>query len=340
MIKKTKAVLLMNVGTPDQPDVKAVRRFLTQFLNDPYVIDIPWLFRKILVNLIIVPFRAPKSTKLYQQLWTPEGSPLLIHQKRLSKKLQETLGNEVQVYHAMRYGNPSLKMTLDEIRQNDYNECIIVPLFPQYASSTSETIIQFINAEIKKWKKKPNLRLIKQFYNHPGFLEAFEAQIKKAHPKNFDHVLFSFHGIPLRQVNKIHPSVKAEQCTCTEQMPDHGKYCYKATCYETARLLAQRMELKKTGYSVSFQSRLSKNWLQPFTDEYVIELARRGVKKLLVVIPSFVADCLESKVEIGIEARQIFLDAGGEELVMVESLNDSEHWVRGLTKIIIDKQVV
>ncbi len=334
MTTKKKAVLLVNVGTPDKAAVEDVRRFLSEFLNDRFVIDLPWLFRKILVNLFIVPFRAPKSTKLYQQLWTPEGFPLLINQERLSRKLQEALSNEVQVYHAMRYGNPSIKKTLEEIHQNDYDELIIIPLFPQYASSTSGTIIEFVNSETKKWNKKPALRFIKQFYNHNRFLDAFEAQIKKAHPKNFDHVLFSFHGIPLRQVNKIHPAIKADKCNCTEHMPAYGKYCYKATCYETARLLAQRLNLKKTDYSLSFQSRLSKNWLQPFTDEYVKELAQQGVKKLLVVIPSFVADCLESNIEIAIEAKQIFLDAGGEELVMVESLNDSDRWVRGLTEMI------
>jgi len=334
MTTKKKAVLLVNVGTPDKAAVKEVRAFLSEFLNDRFVIDLPWLFRKILVNLIIVPFRAPKSTKLYQQLWTPKGSPLLINQKNLSRKLQKILGNEVQVYHAMRYGTPSLKKTLEEIYQEDYDELIIIPLFPQYASSTSGTIIEFVNSETKKWDKKPTLRFIKQFYNHPAFLDAFKEQIKKAHPENFDHLLFSFHGIPLRQVNKIHQGIKADKCNCTKQMPIYGKYCYKATCYETTRLLAQKLTLKKTDYSLSFQSRLSKNWLQPFTDEYVRELAQQGVKKLLVAIPSFVADCLESKVEIGMEAKQIFCDAGGEKLVLVESLNDTDLWVRGLAEII------
>ena len=331
---KKKAALLVNVGTPDKAEVKEVRKFLSEFLNDRFVIDLPWLFRKLLVNLFIVPFRAPKSTKLYQQLWTPEGSPLLINQENLSKKLQKSLGHEIQVYHAMRYGHPSIKKTLAEIHRNDYDELIIIPLFPQYASSTTGTIIEFVNSETKKWDKRPALRFIKQFYNHPGFLDAFEAQIKQAHPENFDHVLFSFHGIPLRQVNKIHPVTKADKCNCTEQMPTHGKYCYKATCYETARLLAQRLKLKKTDYSLSFQSRLSKNWLQPFTDEYVKELAQQGVKKLLVAIPSFVADCLESKVEIGMEANHIFCEAGGEELVLAESLNDSDLWVKGLSEMI------
>ncbi len=334
MIKKKRAVLLVNVGTPDKPTVLAVRRYLTQFLNDARVIDLPWLFRKILVNLIIVPFRAPKSTKLYQQLWTEQGSPLLINLNRLCAKLQNVLGDHYKIYGAMRYGKPSLKNKLDEINKQNFEELIVIPLFPQYASSTSDTVIEFVKGETKRWSTKPTIRFVKQFYDHPGFLNAFEHQIRQANPKNFDHILFSFHGLPIRQVNKIHPKTKAEECSCTEQMPAHGKYCYKATCYETTRLLAKRLNLGKADYSVSFQSRLSKNWLQPFTDEYIGQLTTQGIKKLLVVVPSFVADCLESNVEIAIEARQIFIDSGGEELVMVESLNDSDLWVEGLVEII------
>jgi len=282
MQKQRKAVLLINVGTPDKAEVKAVRRFLSQFLNDGRIIDMPWLFRKILVNLIIVPFRAPKSTKLYEKLWTSEGSPLLLNTEKFADKLRPVLGENYEVFTAMRYGNPSLKKVLQQIKKQNFDELIVFPLFPQYASSTVGTILEFVMKEMRVWEVIPDVRFIHQFYDHPGFLEAFSQNITHCHPEEFDHIIFSYHGLPLRQVDKVHPGTSSAQCQCEKQMPVYGNNCYKATCYQTTRLLAGKLGLDRQQYSVGFQSRFSKNWLGPFTDELIKEAARKGAKKVLV----------------------------------------------------------
>ena len=334
MQKQRKAVLLINVGTPDTAEVKSVRRFLSQFLNDGRIIDMPWLLRKILVNLIIVPFRAPKSTKLYKKLWTPEGSPLLLNMEKFAAGLRPVLGEDYRVFIAMRYGIPSLKKALQQIKKQNFDELIVFPLFPQYASSTVGTILDFVMNEIETWDVIPDIRFIHQFYNHPGFLDAFSQNIAACHPEEFDHIIFSYHGLPLRQVDKVHPGISSAECICERQMPAHGNNCYKATCYETTRLLVRKLGLDRQRYSVGFQSRFSKNWLSPFTDELIKELARKGAKKILVTVPSFVADCLESLVEIEDGYGSLFRNLGGEKLTLVKSLNDNEDWVKAAADII------
>jgi protoporphyrin/coproporphyrin ferrochelatase len=327
------ALLLINVGTPDQPEVKAVRRYLSEFLNDPRVMDIPWLLRKILVNLIIVPFRAPKSTKLYQRLWTKYGSPLLHYANSVKEKLQAKVKDSADVFVAMRYGNPGIDSVIEQIRDAGYEKLILLPLFPQYASSTTETAIQAVYESLKKLRYDSNVIVIKQFHNHPAFLSAFADRVNSFNPRNFDHIIFSYHGLPVRHINKVHPNIAENQCKCTFTMTDHGKFCYKATCYETTRLLAGLLNLSAEKYSTSFQSRLTKNWLTPFTDQTIRELAGREIKRILVVAPAFVADCLETTIEIGEEYRELFKHCGGEELVLVESLNDSDMWISAIREI-------
>ncbi|MGQ1786633.1 MULTISPECIES: ferrochelatase [unclassified Saccharicrinis] len=329
-----KALLIINIGTPDKPEKKAVRRFLFEFLNDRLVIDIPWLLQKILVNLIIIPFRLNNSTKLYQRLWTKDGSPLMFYQSRLVKKLNDKLKGEYDVYSAMRYGNPSLKYVLKEIQKNNYEELIVLPHYPQYATSTTLSTINKVNREVKNWKKLPTIKYVDQFYDHPAFIGAFVHNIKKHDIDSYDHVVFSYHGLPDRQVNKLHPPIKSPECSCHVAMPDHGRNCYKATCYQTTRLMAKELGLEKEKYTVSFQSRLSKNWLMPFTDDVLRDLLNRGKKRVLVVSPAFVTDCLETEVEIGFEYNEEFLENGGEKLQLVESLNDSEVWVNGIAEIV------
>ncbi len=337
MQKRRKAVLLINVGTPDKAEAKAVRRFLLQFLNDRRIMDIPWLLRKILVNCIIVPFRASKSAKLYKRLWTPKGSPLLLNMEKFAAKLRPVLGEDYRVIIAMRYGNPSLRNALQQIRKQNFDELIVFPLFPQYASSTVGTILEFVMKEIKAWEVIPGIRFIHQFYDHPGFLEAFSRNIAACHPEEFDHIIFSYHGLPLRQVDKVHPGISPAECLCEKQIPAHGSHCYKATCYETTRLIAGKLGLTEKQYSVSFQSRFSKNWLSPFTDERIKKLANEGAKKILVTVPSFVADCLESLVEIEDGYGTLFRNLGGDKLVLVKSLNDNENWVKTVAGIIQTK---
>ncbi len=331
---RQKAVLLLNVGTPDSPEVGSVRKFLSEFLNDPYVINLPRLFRKILVNLIIIPFRAPKSTKLYQRLWENEGSPLLYNAEKLQKKLVVKMGNEYSVFVAMRYGNPSIRKVLKEIAVGNFEELIVIPLFPQYAMSTTETAIQAVYKEVKKFNVFPKIRIIEQFYNHVEFINAWAARAQEYDLSNFDHILFSYHGLPLSHIKKAHPKIDSLKCSCDIEMPEHGKLCYKASCYETTRLLVEKLSLQKDKYSVSFQSRLTKNWLSPFTDETIKNMAGKGMKNILIIAPSFVADCLETKVEIGLEYAELFLKEGGKKLELVESLNDSDAWVAALDSII------
>ncbi|PLX24425.1 MAG: ferrochelatase [Salinivirgaceae bacterium] len=327
---RKKALIIVNTGTPDSPTVRNVRKYLFQFLNDKRVIDLPWLGRFLLVNLIIVPFRAPKSTKLYKRLWTKDGSPLLFHLKNLTEKVQQTLSETHDVYGAMRYGKPSFKSLLEELKDKHYEEIKVLPLFPQYATSTTESIADVLNNAQRKYHLSDSIQFVRQFYDNKIFLKAFSDRIKDAKPDTYDHIIFSYHGLPNRQVNKLHPGINAETCPCVEELPVHGKYCYKATCYHTTRLLAKQLNLPKESYTVSFQSRLSKNWLTPFTDETLIGLAKSGKKRVLIVAPSFVADCLETIIELKYEYAELFKLHGGEELTLVQSLNDSDLWVESI----------
>ncbi len=330
---KDKVFIIVNTGTPEKPEKKYVRRFLSEFLNDYRVIDLPWLIRKILVNLIIIPFRTPKSTALYKKLWSEKGSPLLIYLNNVTSKLSEKLGDDYTVLGAMRYGNPSLEHLLKVIKKSTVKELTVFPLFPHYASSTTGSANDLIKKNIDVLSNTPSVKIIGQFYSHPAFIEVFANQIKKYNPHLYDHVLFSYHGLPLRHIQKSHPEVDYATCNCENELPAHGTFCYKATCFETTRLLTKRLNLAEGSYSVSFQSRLSKNWLTPFTDRRLEELIASGKLRVLIVAPSFVADCLETIVEIGDEYRNLFKQLGGEELTLVESLNDNDDWTKAIVAI-------
>lgn len=327
-------VLLINIGTPKSPAVKDVRKFLSQFLGDRRVINIPYLARKILVNGIIIPFRAHKSRKLYQRLWTKDGSPLLFYSLEVQKKLQNHLGEKYKIYLGMRYGEPSLKDTLDQMKKDKLNEIILLPLFPQYASATSGTAIDYSLKLIRKWNTIPKIKIISQFYNHKGFIDVVANKINIYLKDNFEHILFSYHGLPLKQVCQSHDNTDCESFECTNEINDHNKFCYHATCYHTTRLLADKLKLSKELYTTCFQSRFAKNWLSPFTDDVIIQKTNEGIKKILVVSPSFTSDCLETIIEIGIEYKQLFEENGGEHLQLVESLNDGDDWINGLQSII------
>lgn len=328
------AVLLANVGTPDAPRVNKVYAYLTSFLNDKRVIDIPWLLRKLLVNLIIIPFRVRNSTKLYKVLWTEKCSPLLYHSQSLAGKLESKLGSGFKVFVCMRYGNPSLSEVLENIKNEGFEEIVVVPMFPQYASSTTGTATGKILEMVSKWEVIPSLRFIGQFYDHPAYISAFVEKAREIDLESYDHIVFSYHGLPDRHVNKVHPGIKVRECGCHHEFPPHGSFCYKATCYQTTRLLAEKLKIAPGKYSVSFQSRLSKNWLTPFSDKTIIELAKAGKKSVLVFAPSFTTDCLETIVEIGVEYEELFRHHGGENLILAEALNDSDAWVDGLGDLI------
>ncbi len=281
MKQEKTAVLLMNVGSPDEPKVPAVRKYLTQFLNDKRVIDLPFLLRKFLVNAIIIPFRVKKSTGLYQQLWTEKGSPLIFYTEELKEKLQTQLGDSSEVFVGMRYGNPGYKNALSEIKKGNFKKLVLIPLYPQHAMSTTETSVVAAEKEIQKLGIKAEIVILEQFYNHPRFIDSFIRQAKKYDLKAFDHFVFSYHGLPNRHVEKCHPEIKVGECNCQNTFPDHGKYCYRATCYETSRLIADQLNLELSDYTVGFQSRLSNNWLTPFTDAVLDEKLRRWKEKYI-----------------------------------------------------------
>lgn len=336
-MKKKTAVLLINLGTPDSPSVSDVRKYLFQFLNDPRVIDIPWLLRALLVNLIIVPFRAPKSAKIYKELWTKDGSPLLLHGKHVTQKLQEKLLQKADVFFAMRYQNPSIKTVLEEIRKKNYSKIIVIPLYPQYASSSTGSTLEKVMQVVSKWWVIPEITLVSQYYDEVGYIDAF-AERGKAHINdNYEHVLFSYHGLPVRQVDKVYESSPCADHHCEDHLDEENAFCYKAACYETTRLIAARLNIPKENYTVAFQSRLDKKWLEPFSDEVVEQLAKKGVKRLLVFSPAFTADCLETTIEIGSEYKEIFEEHGGQHLQLVESLNDHPLWIGTLEKLVLDR---
>ena len=338
-MKPQTGVLLIQLGTPDDATVPAVRRYLSEFLNDPRVIDIPYLMRKFLVNLIIVPFRAPKSTKIYRQMWTDKGSPLLIYSKGVKDKLQQKLGDNFKVELAMRYQNPSMDSVLGRMKNDNYKKIIIIPLFPQYASASTGSAIDKAMKIIRKWWVIPELNIVSQFYDDEGFINSFTEIGKKYNLNEYDHILFSYHGLPERQVDKVYSDGKpCSDHNCENEITEENKYCYKAACYATTRLISEKLNIPQEKYTVCFQSRLDEKWLKPFTDNVIVELAKKGAKKLLVFSPAFVADCLETIVEIGIEYQDLFVRNGGEKVQLVESLNEHPMWIDTLKNIVI-KQV-
>tara|TARA_B100001063_G_scaffold247216_1_gene291348 strand:+ start:87 stop:1103 length:1017 start_codon:yes stop_codon:yes gene_type:complete len=338
-MQKKKAVLLVNLGTPDSPKTSDVRSYLFQFLNDKRVIDIPWLLRKILVNGIIVPFRAPKSAKVYNELWTDRGSPIIYHTEDLKNKLKQELGDGYHVEYAMRYKNPSLKKTLKSWEGKNFEQIIILPLFPHYASATNGSVIEESMNVFKKWWVIPEISFVSQFYDHEFYLKGFEEQGNKHNFEEYDHVLFSFHGLPERHVDKVYDEGLCQDNECEQGVTEANQFCYKATCYETAIQLAKRFNLKESDYSVGFQSRLGRGWIEPFSDKIIEDLAKKGAKKLLVFSPAFVADCLETTIEIGDEYQELFEEFGGEKVQLVESLNSSDTFVNGLKEMILKRSI-
>jgi ferrochelatase len=343
-MKLKTAVLLINLGTPDSPSVKDVRKYLFEFLNDPRVIDIPAVARFILVNFIIVPFRAPKSAKIYQELWTHnripdgrKGSPILYYGKSVKEKLQNSLGNNFDVYLAMRYKNPSIDEVLSDIHNKNYEKIIVVPLFPQYASASTGSVMDKVMKLMSNWWVIPEVKFISQYYDDEGFINTIIERAKKYNIADYDHILFSYHGLPVRQVDKVYKDEShCEEHNCENEINETNQFCYKATCYATTRLIAEKLNLPKEKHTVSFQSRLDKNWLEPFTDKVIIEQAKKGAKKLLVFSPAFVADCLETLIEIGFEYQKLFEEHGGEKVQLVESLNDHPMWIETLKKMVLE----
>ncbi len=338
MQKPSTGVLLLNLGTPESPATKDVARYLREFLMDGRVIDIPFLPRWILVNLIIAPFRAPQSAKAYRQLWTKDGSPLKIHGEKVTELLQKSLGSAYQVAFGMRYQNPSLRSALAQFKNQGLKEIIVIPMYPQYASaSTGSTHEKFMD-EIKDWQNIPTFKIINQFFDHPLFIKAFVALGKKYMAQaEYDHFLFSFHGLPERQILKASNDNYCRLGDCCNSYHSKNQYCYRAQCFATTRLLTKELGLNENQYTLCFQSRLGKDpWVKPYTDHIISDLIKRGIKNVLIFSPAFVADCLETTVEIGIEYRHLFQKLGGKRWQLVESLNTCDLWIECLKQIVLE----
>lgn len=319
---KTK-VLLINLGTPDAPTTTAVRRYLREFLMDKRVIDLPFILRFVLVNAIIAPFRAKKSAKAYESIWQEDGSPLLINSEKLCQRLQASLGDSMNVALGMRYGKPNIESALNALLPAE--KLIIVPLYPQYASSSVGTAIEETLRLLNQREYIPALHVINSFYEHPAYIEAMKTDIQSSlNTQSFDHLLFSYHGLPERADNKL----------CHE---NHGlkKLSYRSQCEANSHLIAKALGLNSTQYSTSFQSRLGKlPWLKPYTTEKLKTLAQSGVKRLAIACPSFICDCLETLEEIAIAAKEQWLELGGKELIVLPALNASDASVNALSAIV------
>jgi ferrochelatase len=332
-----KGVLLVNLGTPDAPTWNGLRTYLNQFLTDRRVIDLPWLFRNMLFKGIVVPIRSGRVSKLYQRLWTPEGSPLKVYGKRVEAGVQERLGEDYAVKLAMRYQNPSIRSAIDELIAQKVSEIIVFPLFPQYASATTGSIFEEVMNILKKKELIPNIRFINSYYEHPAVIDLYAEKARKHDIVDYDHFIFSFHGVPKRYLKKENNYCKCDG-QCCRQISDANQFCYSAQCHHTAFAIAKQLGIPEEKYTISYQSRFGpEEWVQPYTDKVMEEQLEHGNKKILVFSPAFVADCLETTIEIGYEYKEEFMEAGGEKLDLVESLNDDPKWMDAIAEIVREK---
>jgi ferrochelatase len=331
-------LLLVNLGTPNSTEVAEVRTYLKQFLSDPRVLDINPLVRWLLLTFVILRTRPKKSAEAYRSVWTAEGSPLMVHSVGLQKMIQARMPDR-EVVLAMRYGQPSIPDGLAKLQSKPLDELHIAPLYPQYASSSTGTVLEEVFREAAKPWNTPNLKVLPPFYREPAWLDSV-AEVYRKHTADFrpDHTLFSYHGLPVRHVQKSDPTGKhcyQDPKTCCVTACEANHHCYRHQCYESTRLLVQRLGLSPEQHSVSFQSRLGKDpWVQPYTDHILPELAKRGVKRLAVLCPAFVADCLETVEEIGEEGHKQFIEAGGEDFKLVPCLNTDPLWADALVSML------
>jgi len=329
-----RGIILMNLGSPDSTEVKDVRKYLNEFLMDGKVIDTPYLFRLLLVKGIIVPFRAPKSAEAYRSIWWESGSPLIELTKRLQNAVQQEMNEPVAI--AMRYGNPSPAAAYDELLKKDpaIEEVILFPLYPHYAMSSYETAVDYMKEVYAKKKYKFRLTTIKPYYKDADYIHAMVENMKPYLSQPYDHILFSYHGVPGRHIKKSditgNHCLQVENC-CDVSSPAHN-FCYRHQCFTTTQLITSQLNIPANKYSISFQSRLGKGWLEPFTDIRLEQMPKEGIKKLLIICPAFVSDCLETLEEIAERGKETFLHAGGESYTMIPCLNVHPLWVSAITK--------
>lgn len=325
------AVLLVNLGSPDSPSESDVRRYLREFLMDGRVLDAPWPIRFCVVNFGILPSRPKQSAEAYHSIWTPEGSPLIVTSKRVQALLQARVPIPVEL--AMRYQNPSIPDAVARLAGEKIDDVLLISLFPHYAMSSFETAVERVKEVSRQIGNGMRVQVQPPYFDHPDYIEALVGSAKAHLDRPFDHLLFSFHGIPVRHLRKSDPTgqhcQRVPDC-CSTPSPAH-ETCYRAQCFRTVSAFAKQAGLEPTRYSVAFQSRLGREpWLTPYTDQVLGELPSRGVKRLLVICPAFVSDCLETIEEIGMRGRETFLGAGGESCELIPCLNDHPLWIQAL----------
>ncbi|MDX1573397.1 MAG: ferrochelatase [Methylophaga sp.] len=324
-----RAILLANLGSPDKPDTPSVRRYLNQFLMDRYVIQVPWLLRRMIVGLFVLPFRPKDSAEAYRSVWLPNGSPLIVLSEQLQHALQAKV--DMPVHLAMRYGNPSIESALLKIADDpSITEVFYMPMYPHFADSTVTTSIVEAERIIAKHKLTFKLKVLPPFYQDTQYIEALYQQTHDYLQMDYDHLVFSYHGLPESHITKRDPSGKhclARPDCCMQPHPAHAT-CYRHQVMMTTKAFTERVGLPAEKYSVAFQSRLGRQvWLGPNTEDVLKELAGKGVKKVLVMCPAFVTDCLETLEEIAIRGEEVFIEAGGESLTLVPCLNSHPAWV-------------
>lgn len=329
----------MNLGSPDSTEVPDVKRYLTEFLMDERVIDYPWLLRKILISGIIVPPRAPRSAEAYKSIWTKDGSPLIVITRQQQQALQQHIEEPVEI--AMRYGNPSVQQAFDNLLQKmpDLDEVLAIPLYPHYAMSSYETAVEHAKAIHKKHQYSFRLSFIKPFYNDPEYIQALAQSIAPHLQQEYDQVLFSYHGVPQRHMTKADPTnshcLKVANC-CDVPSVAHAT-CYRHQCWQTTQLIVANLDIPKAKVGFSFQSRLGREeWLKPYTAKRLEELPGEGIKKLVILCPAFVSDCLETLEEIAMEGKKSFMEAGGESYTVIPCLNIHPLWIQALAKWVGD----
>ena len=326
----SKGILLVNLGSPDSPSVPDVRRYLNQFLMDGRVIDAPWLVRRFVVGMILVK-RPAESGHAYEKIWTKDGSPLVVTSKHVQAALQQRLSIPVEL--GMRYQNPSIEFAIQNLAKRGANDVLLIPLFPHYAMSSYETAVVRVQEMAAKFAPGMKLTVQPPYYNHSDFIAALVASSAAALKQDYDHLLFSYHGIPERHLHKSDPTgchcLKVENC-CQVASPAHAT-CYRAQCFATTEAFVQRAGIPKEKYSVSFQSRLGKDpWLKPYTDYEMVRLAQEGKKRLMVICPAFVSDCLETIEEIGMRGCEDFMAASGKEYTRIPCMNEHPVWIDAL----------
>jgi len=332
-----KGVLIMNLGTPDSPEPSDVGRYLKEFLGDGRVIDFPIVPRKLLVNGIIVPTRKRKSSAVYKRVWTEEGSPLLLYGQSLVKKVAARLGEDYSVKLAMRYQKPELSKAMAEFAAENVSELLLLPLYPQYSSSTTGSTIEAVFKEVSKWQVVPKINVINDFFDNDDYVTCVADRAKAFDLSSYDKIFFSYHGLPQRHLNKTHAQVGPCDMKCHEKYNPNQRFCYKAACYQTTRLIAEKLGMSKDRYQVVFQSRLGKEeWIQPYAEDTLIEAVKDGAKRILFFSPAFVADCLETLDEIGVEYEEVAHENGdgSEKVDLVPSLNDDDDWADTITNMI------